>query len=74
MTSVLISKTFTTYLSGGICFMLTKCLDHPHESVSIKVEWANGEDMETFSELTLNDSDMAKLSDLFRTVAMEVNA
>lgn len=54
--------------------MLTKCLGHPHESVSIKVEWANGEDMETFSELTLNDSDMAKLSDLFRTVAMEVNA
>lgn len=74
MTDVRISKTYTTFLSGGIVFMLTQSMEHPHESIGVNVEWANGEDMETFSELTLNPSDMAKLSDLFRTVAMEVNA
>jgi hypothetical protein len=75
MTNVHVAKTYTTFLSGGIVFALTKCESgHSHESLSVNVEWANGEDMETFSELSLNPSDMAKLSDLFRTVAMEVNA
>lgn len=75
MNQVHVAKTFTTFLSGGITFALTKCeSEHSHESISVNVEWANGEDMETFSELNLNPSDMAKLSDLFRAVAMEVNA
>lgn len=73
MSNVRISKTYTTFLSGGIVFMLTKS-EGSVESIGINVEWANGEDMETFSELSLNHSDMAKISDLFRTVAMEVNA
>lgn len=73
MSNVRISKTYTTFLSGGIVFMLTKS-EGSVESVGINVEWANGEDMETFSDLSLDYQDMAKLSDLFRTVAMEVNA
>lgn len=74
MNHVYIAKTYSTILSGGIVFMVTQSMEHPHESIGIKVEWANGEEVETFNELTLNPSDMAKLSDLFRTVAMEVNA
>lgn len=73
MSNVRISKTYTTFLSGGIVFMLTKS-EGSVESIGINVEWANGEDMETFSDLSLDYQDMAKLSDLFRTVAMEVNA
>jgi hypothetical protein len=73
MSSVIIAKTYSTYISGGIEFKVIKA-QGTHESISIAVDWANGEPMEHLSELTLNDSDMMKLAELFEHVSQEVNA
>ena len=74
MNKVIIARTYSTYLSGGIEFKVIKATGGTHESVSVQVAWANGEPMEYLSELTLNDSDMTQLTELFATVAQEVNA
>lgn len=69
MNHVYIAKTYSTVLSGGITLRLTKS-EGAHECIEVNAEWANGEPMEHFHELTLNLSDMGLVSDLFRAVAM----
>jgi hypothetical protein len=73
MNKVIISKRFTTYLSGGISLTITKS-EGTHESISISADWANGESMEYLNELTLNNSDMAQLAELFEHVNKEMNS
>lgn len=72
MNKVIISKRFTTYLSGGITLTVTKS-EGTHESIELSAKWANEEPMVEFSELTLNNSDMNELAQLFATVGQEVN-
>jgi hypothetical protein len=73
MNKVIISKRFTTYLSGGITFTIAKS-EGTHESISISANWANDEPMEYLNELTLNNSDMAQLAELFEHVNRELNS
>ena len=73
MSSVIIAKTYSTYISGGIEFKVIKA-QGTHESISIAVDWANGEPMEYLNELTLNNSDMTQLAELFEHVNKELNA
>ena len=73
MNKVIISKRFTTYLSGGITLTVTKS-QGTHESISISANWANEEPMTEFEELTLNNSDMSQLAELFATVGSEVSS
>jgi len=72
MSSVIIAKTYSTYVSGAIEFKVIKA-QGTHESISVAVDWANGEAMKYLDELTLNNADMAKLAELFALVNKEVN-
>lgn len=72
MNKVIISKRFTTYLSGGITLTVTKS-EGTHETISISANWANDEPMVEFSELTLGNSDLTQLMELFATVSQEVS-
>jgi hypothetical protein len=71
MNKVIIAKSFTAYLSGGITLTVTKS-EGTHESISVSADWANGEPMVEFCELTLNNADMSQLAELFATVDTEV--
>jgi hypothetical protein len=73
MSKVIIAKTFSTYITGGLEFKVIKATG-THESISIAVDWANGEAMEYLNELTLNNSDMAQLAELFEHVNKELNS
>jgi hypothetical protein len=70
-TKVIKTTTYRTHFDDGCEFLLTVS---SNGFTDVKVEWANGEVMESFSELTLNRTDLHKLASLFSFVNVEVNA
>jgi len=72
MTNIYKSETYRIGLSEGVDFMLTRSLTNSF--IEIGVEWANGERMESFSELNIRPEDIQKLADIFADMAKAVDA
>jgi hypothetical protein len=71
--NIQITETYRIYLEGGLQLLLTRS-EHRDDTLDIKVEWANGETMESFSEWNVHKSDLEGISELFSTMAKRVNA
>jgi hypothetical protein len=64
-------KTYSVMLGGGIFYKLTK--QENSISLSVSIEWANGEPMTDISDFNPASLDLVKLSELYAYVAKEVN-
>lgn len=70
-TAIYTAKTYSVMLGGGIFYRIIK--QDNSTSLTVEMEWANGEQVERLDDFNPRPEDLPRLAELFALVASEVS-